>query len=189
MNTRNHIPKYHRGLTFIELLIALAILCLLTTFGIPSLSQAIERSESRALTSAIRTTLALSRTEAIASESTVSICGTQQSNRCVKTNFSQLVVFVDQNRNGEIDTSEKTLFIQDLNYSGALSLNASFGRDYIRFKKDGSSEQSGSFVYCNPKYPTLSSRMTLSMVGRIYMAKDRDNDGIIENTDGSPIRC
>lgn len=182
-------PNKSLGITIIELMIVLSILCLITSFGIPSLSSAIERAESRATQQALRTMLALARTEAISSESTLSLCGTDSTNTCIKHNFNQITVFIDKNRNAVVDESERVLFVRDIEYNGRISLNASFGKEYVRFKKDGSAEQAGSFVYCNPSHPELSLRLTVSMPGRIYIARDRDADGIVENTDGSPISC
>lgn len=180
--------KSSSGFTLLDLLITISILCLLTTFGVPSLTLALERSKSKSLTSNVRSAIALARTKAITSEQTVSVCG-MNTTECVDNQFTKIAVFVDRNKNGQIDGGEKTLLLNDLNYTGALYLGASFGRDYIRFKKDGSAQQAGSFTYCNSNYPTLSTRVTISMPGRLYVARDLDQDGIVENADGSPISC
>lgn len=177
------------GFTLLDLLIALAILSLLTNLAIPNLISSLEKSKAKSLTASVRSAIALARTKAITTEQTVSVCGLHNNNECTNTQFTQIAVFVDKNKNGQIDDGENVLLLNDLQYSGQLRLGASFGRDYIRFKKDGSAQQAGSFTYCNPQYPTHSTRVTISMPGRLYVARDLDGDGIVENSDGSPVRC
>ncbi|MDO6424688.1 GspH/FimT family protein [Saccharophagus degradans] len=178
-----------RGFTLLDLLIALAILSLLINLATPNLTSSLEKSKSKSLTVNIRSAIALARTKAITTEQTVSICGLQNNNECTKNQFTQIAIFVDKNKNGRIDEAENVLLLNDLQYTGQITLGASLGRKYIRFKKDGSAQQAGSFTYCNPNHPTYSSRVTISMMGRLYTAKDLDNDGIVENSDGSPISC
>lgn len=176
------------GFTLLDLLIAIAVLCLLVSIAIPGMGTTIAKSKSKSLTSNIRSAIALARTKAITTERTVSVCG-MNTTECIDEQFSKIVVFVDINDNGELNESDELLLFTKLNYDGEISLGASYGRDYIRFKKDGSAQQAGSFTYCNPHQPTHATRVTISMPGRLYMAKDLDNDGIIENADGSPISC
>ncbi|WP_086931194.1 GspH/FimT family pseudopilin [Agarilytica rhodophyticola] len=181
--------KYNQGLTLAELLICLSIVALLIGVGIPSFSSIQARMQSYVLTSTLARSLAAARDFALSSNSTVTLCGINQQQECVANDFKEISIFIDRDKNAAITDNEHIFLISSLDYSGQLNLRAALRRHYIRFKKEGSAEQAGSFIYCHAKYHTASSRITVSMSGRSYIGRDLDGDGIVDMTSGSPISC
>lgn len=185
MNTLTH----HQGFTLLELLICLSIAALLLGIGIPSFSNIKASMQSYAVQSSLRRTLAAARDFALSSHQTVTLCGINTQFECVDNNFKEIAIFVDKDRDAVLTDDEHIFFVSQLDYSGELTLKAALRRKYIRFKKEGSAEQAGSFVYCHAKHKTTSLRITVSMSGRSYSGKDLDGDGIVELTSGLPISC
>ncbi|RTR01454.1 GspH/FimT family pseudopilin [Halomonas nitroreducens] len=63
-----------RGLTLIELLVALAVVILMATWGVPSFQQFAARNEVAAEVMRIKTALALARNTAVMRRTTIAVC-------------------------------------------------------------------------------------------------------------------
>lgn len=177
------------GFTLYELLICMAIMGFIVGIAVPNLIQLFIKFESDTLKSQIRMGLSSARNHSISLGKTVTLCGINSNSECSRIGFKEMAIFVDDNNNHTIDEDEKLIAISDIKYRGQLYLRASFGRSFIQFKNDGSTKQSGSFIYCSPKHPHVASRITVSMAGRTYIGKDLDGDAIVEYTSGRPILC
>jgi len=179
-----------KGFSLLSLIITISIVSILSTIASPSLSAIHNKYESISLSSTVFRHLRLTRSLAVYSNQVMTLCGVlNDQTNCQKQNFNQLIIFEDSNRDGTLDLNEKLHRHTALNYSGQVIFQASFGRNYIRFKPRGSAEVSASFIYCNTSYPQSSARVTLSHSGRAYVARKRNNNGIIKEADGSAISC
>ncbi|MFT7558444.1 MAG: type IV fimbrial biogenesis protein FimT [Flavobacteriales bacterium] len=172
--------KKRKGFTLIDLLISLSILFITTGFALPNLLGYLEKSRVRALNSNIVRLLNTARATAINHSRTVTICGLDNNNSCSSTSFSRVAIFFDKNDDKAVSDDGLELITElELKSLGELKLQASFGREYLRFKYNGSSQQAGSFIYCNAKHPHLNSRVTTSLTGRTYLARRRNEEGMI----------
>jgi type IV fimbrial biogenesis protein FimT len=183
--------KTAEGFTLIDLLISLSIFAILGLYAVPELNSQYHKSQLRSSFAHIERSLAFARQQALTIEEEVTICFTNSDNRCIKnaTRNSELSVYIDLNRNARIEPDERIIYSSRINQNGFLSVKAALGRPYFRYKKDGSSEVAGSFIYCNARYPTHSGRITVSMAGRAYKARLRGENGIIKLTSGKEISC
>ncbi|VUD68289.1 hypothetical protein TDB9533_04082 [Thalassocella blandensis] len=177
------------GFTLIDLMIALSILMLSISIGVPSLNQSLKRSEARALQRTVSSALQFGRTYSLNSGKITTVCGINQHYQCVRNGFKEIAAFIDHNKNGQIDPDENPLLVNEIQYQGQLKLGASGNKTFISFDYRGFSKQAGSFIYCDPQYPALSGRVTISLPGRIYIATDRDSDGIVKLVNGGNIEC
>ena len=178
-----------KGFTLIELFTVMAITAILAAIGLPSFSAYLAKAESKTTISQLRQMAALSRESATRLRRVVTFCGIDETGECVKTNFTQLVSFIDLDNNKTLDDADEILLLNDIKIDAELTLKATYGRSYIRFKYNGSAQQAGSFIYCDAQYPQASGRITTSLSGRTYIGRDRDGDGRVELTSGDPITC
>ncbi|MEQ5803215.1 GspH/FimT family pseudopilin [Halomonas sp. H10-9-1] len=71
------LPSHHAGLTLIELLVAVAVLSIIATIGIPNYQRLSARNEVAMEVMRIQRALALTRNTAITRRSTVAVCASQ----------------------------------------------------------------------------------------------------------------
>jgi type IV fimbrial biogenesis protein FimT len=100
----------HRGMSLIELLVAMTVLGMTLLVGLPSFSQAIRNSQIRATGEALLTGLAKARNEALRRNSRVrfSLVDTPEGNTCAlsRTSGSWIVSLQDPNANCQQPVSE-----------------------------------------------------------------------------------
>ncbi len=91
--------KKYSGFTLIELMIALAIVGILLTLGVPSLKTFMQRNQLTASTNELISALHVARSEAIKQNSRVSICESSDGANCAVTGSwaNGWIVFVDAN--------------------------------------------------------------------------------------------
>lgn len=179
------------GFTLIELLIVLAIAVVVLGIGIPGLAAVGDRHRALNAMLELRAVLNLARQTAMTRRIEVTLCGSTDDMRCANrwTGIPTLV-FADDNANRKLDAGEALLARSTLTRSGRIHWRASGGRDYLRFRPDGSVREIGSFVYCSPDGDARHTRaLIVSFTGRTRSAVDRDGDGVVEDAGGSAIRC
>lgn len=95
------------GFTIVEIMIAIAILAILTALAFPSLQQFMARNELVGSSNALITGINLARTEAVTRSTAVGICPSTDGLGCAGDAWgSGFLVFVDNNNNGNIDGGE-----------------------------------------------------------------------------------
>ena len=181
--------KLQHGFTLVSSIITLSIIAILGSIAAPNLSVFLSKQEGRATIGIIHRNLSKARAHALKNDVDITVCGINKHGECVKSNFKELIMFEDYNDNAAVDEDDTITYISKLDYSGQLKLSASLGKKFIRLKRTGSSQQAGSFIYCDATNPRASNRVTISMSGRSYLGRDKNNDGIIELTNGKPISC
>jgi type IV fimbrial biogenesis protein FimT len=97
-----------RGMTLIELIVAMLVLAILMSIGIPSFREFAGNSRSGAAASSLISSLNLARSEALKRSSLVSVCPSVNQADCVDAlDWSTgWLVFADPNGNGEVDANE-----------------------------------------------------------------------------------
>jgi len=110
---------YHRatrlpasGFTIVEMMIAIAIVTVLTAIALPNLTQFLARNNLAGATNEIIAGINQARAEAIARSSTVTICPSNNGNRCNNGNWERgWLVFSDPNANRAFDAGEDAIAI------------------------------------------------------------------------------
>lgn len=173
--------KSCRGLTLIELLVTLSVLSILLAVGVPSFGQFTTNNRLSSYTNTLFSHLSLARSEAVKRNTRVAICKSSNGSACTSSgDWSQgWVIFVDQDNNANIDSSE-----QVITTAPALSTGFSFSgngnvSDYISYDGQGIPKltsggfQSGTITMCPPA-PAMAGNgrnVILSSSGRARITK------------------
>lgn len=179
------------GFTLTELLIVLAIAVVVLGIGIPGLAAVADRHRAMNAMLELRALLNLARQTAMTRRIEVTLCGSADDMRCAnRWEGIPTLVFADDNTNRQLDAGETLLANSALTRSGRVRWRASGGRDYLRFRPDGSVREIGSFVYCPRDGDARHARaLIVSFTGRTRGAEDRDGDGVVEDAVGAAVRC
>ena len=102
--------KDHTGFTMVELMIAIAILAILTTLAMPSLQQFMARNELVGTSNALITGINLARTEAVTRSTAVGICPSTDGAGCNDGAWeSGFLVFVDDDNNSDFNGDDELI--------------------------------------------------------------------------------
>ncbi len=157
-----------RGLTLIELMITLALAAVLTTMAMASFQEITAQNHATAETQRLISSIFLARTEALRRNQRVVICrsANPDSLTCAGGTSGDWatgwLVFVDNSRNGQLDTGEELLLVAEA-IKGAgdsyvfLSSATNVGNfiQYLpngRYRDQASSTTGASFVFCKKEY-------------------------------------
>lgn len=178
-----------RGFTVFELLVVIALVALLSVAVVPSFATLLARNQAQAATQQVAHHLASARSLAIHTGRMVTFCGLDASDRCTREDVQTFAVFIDNNQDGAIDSTDPVKARFKVNYSGRIALRASNTR-YILFRPNGSARTWGSVFFC-PQSPnqTLIRRVTVSKPGRAFVAPASPATGVVPAADGGAIDC
>src|SRR3990167_4880706 len=144
----------NKGVTILELLIALAILGILATVSLPGFMDMLGRMSANSAAMALAGTLSLARSEAIKSGFDVSICATQDGADCDAGNWSKgWIVFVDANTDangdiGSVDVGDTVIRVFEP--LAGMSLVVSPAVDLVQYDSRGYGKNSSilTFTIC-----------------------------------------
>jgi len=170
------ISKKYYGWSLLELMIALSLVTIISLAGLPSLSASINRSQAQKASENIIKAFDLARQEAITRNHVVTLCGVIN-NKCEARGKLTLSIFIDNNENKIIDSDEEIIrVISKIGNESELLIRASLGRNYFRFKENGTSMESGSIIYCPSDKVTEKQNyaqiVKLNYTGRAYLMND-----------------
>jgi len=173
MHTRKKLPGC-RGVTLIELLVAMSVLTILLAVGVPSFSQFTANTRLNSYANTMFSHLTLARSEAIKRNARVVICKSPDGSTCTNSgDWSQgWVVFVDLNNNGSISGGEQIITTMPALSTGfSFCGNAPVG-NYISYdalgmtKLTGGAFQAGTIKLCSAAPAGNGRSIILSGSGR-----------------------
>lgn len=182
----------HRGYTLWELLITLAIAGILGGLALPSLQEALQRGQTRAVLQDWFHAIQYARTAALShANQHITLCGSPDGKRCDRDWSQGWILFDDRNRNRQWDADETLHRSNDQPLKRhRLQWAASGNRPYLRFAPDGSAREFGSLTLCPLDGNNRHARIIIiNMPGRPRLARDRDGDGIVEDSNGKSVQC
>lgn len=161
-----------RGLTLIELLVAIAVLVIIATIGLPNFQQFTARNEVAAEVMRIKTALALTRSAAITRRTTATLCPTLDMTHCQISNNAEgdawrasLAVFEGQGETGDT-------LLRTFGESRLPSLTYRNDDRPVRYKALGrSGGYNGTFRLCGRLNEGAS--IIVNNVGRVRVESDR----------------
>lgn len=165
------LPSHHAGLTLIELLVAVAVLSIIATIGIPNYQRLSARNEVALEVMRIQRALALTRNTAITRRSTVAVCASQGPNysSCNFEDWSGDWVIVDGYIEGGSLAGEPILKV--LKSSSKVSISFSRHDRPVRYNALGrAGGHNGTFRLCGRG--EAGATVIVNNVGRVRVESD-----------------
>ncbi len=138
--------RHPRGLTLIELMIAVAISAILFALAAPSFQQAVGKSRLSSAASELTGAVQLARAEAIRNNRRVTLCRSEDGSACssASSSWPGWILFVDANSDGVRNSTETIIkagtFDSPLRTLSSASLTSAGER--ITFRGDGTARAS-----------------------------------------------
>lgn len=176
-----------KGLTLLEMLVAVAVLAIILTTVAPSIQSVLIKNRITSDINNLSAVVQRARFTAVDEQASVVLCPTENYTACTSSWKKAKMVFVDKNGNGSRDNSEALIVASDpLN-----SANAIYGvTGSLIFDEQGAIDTAATITLC-PKDndADYASALLLSLYGRISIAVDSDDDGEKEDLDGNALSC
>lgn len=173
-------PAGSAGFTLIEIFVALVIASLLVSFGVPAFYDWIDSYQLANHAQHVAQSLMQARTEAVRRGDRVNLCASTDRVRCVEGGgwSSGFVVFVDANRNGQVDPGEIVLGADGPAPSGiTMSANKPL-QEYVSYTDLGRARllngglQMGTFTLCRRGQRAM--HVVLANSGRVRVERTAD---------------
>lgn len=180
--------KEKNGFTLIELMITISVLGILLAIASPNLQSFITRNRLVAVNNELLTAINFARSEALKRASDVSLCKSSSPwTGCGGSWSNGWIVFVDKGTIG--DSTGDSILRKYQGIPNGYTLNATTNfTNYVRYKRDGSANNIGTFVVCYNSDETKARGITLTKL-RPRVARDTDNDGIPNTSSGNISSC
>jgi type IV fimbrial biogenesis protein FimT len=186
------LPERQRGLTLLELVITLCIVAILAGIAVPDFTSAIKRNNSTTIAYALMGIVQYARTEAVSKGTPVTLCGSTNGTQCDKNWSTNILVFVDHNGNGAVDTGDTILQIASpLKTGETLAWHVFGNKPYLQMQPYGMTYyQNGNFTYCPADRDAhYAVHWILNTTGHLRIADDKNGNGIPEDASGQDISC
>lgn len=190
------------GFTLVELMITLSIAVILLTVGVPSFSTMIQNNRLTSNTNDLVSALNLARSEAVTRGVRVTVCKSSDQSTCdtSTTGWEQgWIIFTDENNNAAYNPSatpaETLLKVHEAMENQITATGNSNVANYISYVASGRSQltsgafQAGSISLCDARGASSASWEILSSTGRLRLAQDTNDDGIVDDGNGSNVTC
>ncbi len=187
--------KLHRGFTIFELMIAVALISVMLTMGLPSFSNTIEQNQLSTKINELISTLQYARSESVKTGKRVTVCMSDDGVNCGASGYEDgWLVFVDDApADGNYDAGEQLLKIHEaLDANITLRGNNRFA-NFISYLPTGGIANADPdaaqdhFVLCKSADTTKSRAVFVITSGRARVAKDTNNDKVPEDDAGNNI--
>jgi type IV fimbrial biogenesis protein FimT len=187
--------KWHvsRGLSLIELLLCLAIMAfLLVNVVTPGFNAARTRHDIDEVLQDVANSITMARAAAINENVMVTLCRSSDGEHCQGRWETGSILFTDYNADRVINGSDRLLFrMPPMKPGGTLTFNSFRNQQYLQLTPRGTTNsQNGNFTFCPANGDlTLARQLIINVTARARMAQDLDHDGIVEDSQGKPVKC
>lgn len=162
--------KIIRAFTIVELIICIAMIAILASIALPYFHEYRSRQEAKQIPIKLSAVNRYARSQAAVFHQNIVICPSQDSLSCQPNQWNKnILVFIDKNKNRQVDTGEQILHIDALNlkygnlsWRGALSLSSVTYQPHTALPIGSN----GSFYYCST-HLSNQQRIVLSKMGHI----------------------
>ncbi|MDG9670394.1 GspH/FimT family pseudopilin [Hahella sp. CR1] len=180
---------HRKGFTLIELLAVIAILTITVGFGYPQLAHFIQKIKANSATNELLSLINFTRIQAVTGGKQITLCPSSDGNTCSNNWNNTLYVFSDSNWNKKIDKDETTYRVLERNSNYQLVWRGWGGQYYLRYQPDGTTyRQNGTFTLCT-EHKEYIRAIIINRGGRPLVARDSNNDGIVELPDNKSPVC
>lgn len=160
-----------KGLTFIEILIALSIMTLLASFAAPNFNAFYVRHQTDSHARILLNMLNKTRAKAVLANSKTTFCGVDQTGECINGEARHFIVFTDENENRARDEFEEVFYSSEQEFEGKISLWAS-NQTFVTFQPSGTANQYGHIILCPATHlRTATRKISFNPGGRSYLIR------------------
>lgn len=181
-----------RGLSLTELLFTMTIISVLTVAALPAWQPVIVREEGRQVLAGLTGLIKAARTSAVRKSSRVTICPAAPGSMQCGGQWQQGVIsFFDPAGTRRASADRLIRRLHWPGKQGTLRWRAFGNRQYLTINNQGHiRHQNGNFTWCPENNAANQARqLVINAIGRIRQARDRDGDGIREDSRGQPLKC
>lgn len=184
-----HTRRPVRGLTLIELMVAIAVAAVLLSLAAPSFKQALGRSRLSSTASELTAAVQLARAEAIRSNRRVTLCRSDDGSACSSSSstWSGWILFVDTDSNGTRGNTEPV--VKSATFDSPVTVLSSAAittaGERITFRGDGTARNSsgqllsGTLAVCvTASDPTDNVREVSLAFGSRTLVRKRNAAGV-----------
>jgi len=169
------LPSRARGLTLVELLIAVAVIAILATLALPAFSHLMARNIMASSVNLFVAQLHLARSAAVARETHITLCPTTNGSTCDDDHRNWqggYLVFENTNKNHQLDPGE-VIISHEMKASEEIRIQSSSRhRNRITFLPQGRSWFSNTTIrFCHEDFPDLNRKIVVSNNGRIRLTR------------------
>ena len=182
---------HQKGLSFVELLIVIAVAAILAAFAMPSLTDFLRNNRAVAQINDLQTSLNLARSEAIKRNTQVVICKSDNGTSCKDSGTAWQdgwIVFVDSNLDNQVTNASDIIQVhQGLDGGNTLV----FTPTRVVYASSGlaTSGTTGTFVLCDSRGANHAKGLIIGASGRARLAQDGDDNGVVENYASNDLSC
>ena len=158
------------GVTLLELLISLSVMCFLVLVAVPTGAALVEQVRADSTMNQLRAAYHFARAEAMTRGQTVIFCGSRDKQHCDGSWSHGQIIFVDVKNNQRLESQELLLReYPGLKGGASLQLSAFPSSHYLRLKPAGyNKQQNGTFTYQSAQRQQQYSRqLVISRSGRM----------------------
>ncbi len=182
-------PNKTLGFTLVELLVVVAIAGILLSASAWTMNRIISKTHRTSTANNLITFLTRARHSAIQEQTIVTVCPLDSQRRCTKDWRLPITAFRDPGSLKKVSSADDVL--QVLETSRGRLIARSGNRAYFRFRPSGFAREAiGNIIWCDVDNNEANAfQVRINMGGRAMFARDTNNDGVVEDAYGNPIRC
>lgn len=154
-----------RGFTLVEMMVAVAVLAILLSIGMPAFGGLIDNQRLDSSVNSLLRSVQFTRSEAVRQNRHVTMAPLDGRWEV------GWVIFIDEDGNGAFDSGEPLLREERLGGVNPVRANANIA-SYVRYNRQGESEllnggfQSGTFTFCSGRAGAKGRQLIINRVGR-----------------------
>jgi type IV fimbrial biogenesis protein FimT len=141
-------PRPQTGFTIVEVMLAVAIVGILTAIGIPALRNLTLQQRISTTAQDLQLDFALARSEAITRSVSVSVCTSSDGASCTGTGWEGgRIIYSDANQNGALDGGDALIRV---GYAplAAMTITAAPANTFVSFNRLGQANVAETFTIC-----------------------------------------
>ncbi len=172
----------HRGFTIIELLIAMCMAAILLVIAVPGVQQFLTTSAVDQESNNLFNALHSARSQAISLNQDVVLCYANTSNACVTSGFTHLLMFVDKNKDGALQTETAdpdSILLNGGVVSSRVTIHSSPDLVNFRFSREGNLRSGATLTLLNNDSGCHAKKVIVLLSGsaQICDSSDAGNNG------------